>query len=75
MAPDPFEAGRLIYDARCASCHRMGSYDTRGYAGTLANRGSKLRENLGRLDGDMSGILLSADDIADLKSFLNGTLP
>jgi hypothetical protein len=71
----PWEPGRLLYDQRCGFCHSLSGYDATGFAGNLANRGNLLRADLGRISGSMTGITLTAGEIADLMYFLDGTRP
>jgi mono/diheme cytochrome c family protein len=64
-------AGQQIYDMRCMGCHSAGSHDTTGFAGDLAGRGNRLVNDLGQIDGAMSGLMLSDQEITDLAAFLN----
>jgi len=68
-APSAVEAGRTTYSARCASCHKAGSYDTSGFASDLRTKGGLLVPNLGDLDPLMSSITLSQKEIDDLRAF------
>jgi hypothetical protein len=68
--PSAIAAGRATYDARCASCHKAGSYDTSGFASDLRTKGGLLVTNLGSLDPVMAGITLSQTEIGDLQAFL-----
>ncbi len=65
-------AGQAIYDTRCGFCHGAGAHDTTNDSGgTIANRGSRLVNNLGALSGRMQGITLTSAEIADLRAFFN----
>lgn len=68
--PDP-NAGRDLYNRRCAGCHSAGGDDTSGFAGDLAGTGNRLVPNLGSLDGAMSGLTLTDEEIADLAAYLD----
>jgi len=68
-APSAVEAGRATYDARCASCHKAGSYDTMGFASDLRTKGELLVPNLGDLNPMMAAITLSQREIDDLRAF------
>lgn len=70
MGNSAIERGREIYDLDCASCHKAGSYDPNGFAGNLAGKGS-LPNDMGDIDGSMSGLVYSNDEIVDLLAFLN----
>jgi mono/diheme cytochrome c family protein len=67
--PSAIAAGRATYDARCASCHKAGSYDTSGFASDLRTKGGLLVTNLGSLDPGMAGITLSQTEIDNLQAF------
>lgn len=62
-------AGQTKYNDACASCHSLGSFDPSGLAGDLKDTGDDLVADLGSLDAGMSGLTLSAQEIADLKAF------
>ena len=67
-------AGQLVYDANCASCHMLGTYDTVGTEADLAGAGAQLTSaNRYPTPGvaGHQGIILSAPQIADLATFLN----
>lgn len=65
------DPGKVVYDSRCASCHRVGTYDASGSAPNLSRAGTKVD---GKFTAGLSGhksITLTAADIANLKTFLN----
>jgi mono/diheme cytochrome c family protein len=66
-APEDHVAGKAIYDANCASCHRLGSYDTEGKA--------NLKSRVGQIDPGFlahhHGGSLTPADVANLKSFVS----
>lgn len=62
-------AGQAKYNADCASCHSLGTFDPSGFAGDLKNTGDDLVADLGSLDALMAGLTLSAQEIADLNAF------
>jgi cytochrome c2 len=69
---DPLESGRVLYDARCASCHAVGSHDPIGEsAGDIINQGGNLTLDLGELSPAMTGITLTEQELADLAYFLD----
>jgi hypothetical protein len=70
MGPTAIERGRDLYDLDCASCHKAGSHDTRGFAGDLAGRGEKMRNDLGPIDESMEGLVYTNDEVADFVAFL-----
>ncbi len=55
----------------CMTCHLLGSVDTSGFAGDLKDHVDDITNDLGSLDAAMSGMMLSDQDIADLKSYIN----
>ena len=63
--------GRHDYDNRCSSCHAAGAHDPNGFAGDLAGKGDNLVPDLGTIDGDMDGILLSDSQLANMAAFLD----
>jgi mono/diheme cytochrome c family protein len=65
-----YEAGRVKYMAMCSGCHSAGKVDTSGTAGDLAGEAGDLVSDLGRVNAAMKGLMLSAQDILDLKAFL-----
>jgi mono/diheme cytochrome c family protein len=66
------EAGRALYDSDCSFCHSAGSHDPEGEsASNLAGDGDKLVADLGTLDESMDGMMLSAQEMADLAAFLD----
>jgi cytochrome c5 len=67
----PVPPGKAVYDNNCKRCHRLGSYDTSGGDPNLAGDGSKVD---GKFTAGRSGhknITLSAQQITDLKAFLD----
>ncbi len=75
LVPGVWEPGRLLYDDRCASCHRLAGYDATGYASDLDGRGNRLRRDLGTISGAMNGMTLSTMELEDLGWFLDGLVP
>ncbi len=68
-------AGQLIYEQQCASCHTLGSFDTDGFAGDLAQHGDELVNDLGTIDGAMDGLVLMDQELQDLATFLDSFTP
>jgi hypothetical protein len=70
--PTP-SAGQLIYDADCASCHKAGSYDTDGSNSDVIDTGFRLIADvsLSYLHPQMSGIILTQQEVDDLAAFLD----
>lgn len=65
--------GQEIYDAQCGFCHAAGAHDANAeLASDLAGDGALLVPDLGTIDGAMSGVLLTEQEIADLAAFLDG---
>jgi len=74
VAPPPTpSAGQLVYDAKCASCHKAGSYDTDGSNSDVIDTGFRLIANvsLSYLHPQMSGIILTQQEVDDLAAFLD----
>ena len=69
-APAP-TTGQGTYDANCASCHRLGTYDTSGSAPNLSGDGSEVDDEYRAGVSGHKGITLSATEISNLKTFLN----
>lgn len=63
-------AGQATYSNRCATCHSLGSFDSQGFAGDLANHSNQIVNNLSSINGAMSGITLTDTEIADLQAFI-----
>lgn len=59
--------GKAIYDANCAGCHKLGTYDTAGSAPDLSGSGSLVST---KFPGHM-GITLTSTQISDIAAFLN----
>lgn len=64
--------GQAKYDSSCASCHRMGSYDTSGTAPDLYQTTRVDSYYTAGVSGH-KGLTLSATDISNLKTFFAGT--
>lgn len=64
-------AGQVIYEDDCASCHRLGSFDTTGSFRDLSGAGDDLVNDLGTLSGLMSGLVYTDQELADLAAFLD----
>jgi cytochrome c5 len=61
QGPDPVPVdGQSVYDANCAGCHSLGSYDTSG-SPELAGKGSVVN---GKIGGGHMGVSLSGDETA-----------
>jgi len=69
-APTPV-TGQAVYDANCAGCHRLGTYDPSGSAPNLSGDGSRMEEEYSAGVSGHKGITLTATEISNLKSFLN----
>ncbi|MHC1698686.1 MAG: cytochrome c, partial [Geobacteraceae bacterium] len=69
-APAP-TTGQAVYDANCAGCHRLGTYDTSGSAPNLTGDGSDVDEEYTAGVRGHSGITLTSTQISNLKTFLN----
>ena len=63
--------GQQVYDNNCASCHRLGTYDTSGSAPNLSGDGSLVPGKYTAGVSGHKGITLSATDISNLQTFLN----
>jgi len=64
--------GAAVYDSRCQFCHSAGAHDmTGGPGGQLARKGSLLRNDLGSINLQMTGLTLTNAELADLAAFLN----
>jgi len=62
--------GKALYDADCAGCHRLGSYDTTGSAPDLY-QSTRVDSYYSAGSSGHKGLTLSATDISNLKAFLN----
>jgi mono/diheme cytochrome c family protein len=65
-APAKAVPGQALYDAHCASCHRMGSYDAKGRGPDLAGRRSLRAQFVSR----HAKVKLTDQEVADLRDFL-----
>lgn len=63
--------GKAVYDANCAGCHRLGTYDASGSAPNLSGDGSDVDEEYTAGVRGHQGITLTAEQISNLKTFLN----
>jgi len=64
--------GQQDYDDRCSFCHAAGAHDPDAeLAGDLAGKGDNLVPDLGTIDGDMDGIMLSDPELANMAAFLD----
>lgn len=64
--------GVSLYDTRCAGCHQLGTYDTSSGSGPdLARDGGAMNGTFTAGTPGHQNITLTADDIYDLKVFLN----
>ncbi len=68
-----FAAGQAQYDAECSDCHGAGSHDTSNGVKNLKGTGSKLVPVLGDI-AFMNNIVLSSQEILDLRAFLDSPL-
>jgi mono/diheme cytochrome c family protein len=70
--PDPTPVtGQTVYDNNCASCHRLGTYDTSGSAPNLSRYGSDVSEKYTPGVSGHRGITLTATELSSLSAFLN----
>ncbi|GFO67207.1 hypothetical protein GMLC_07860 [Geomonas limicola] len=71
-APAAASAAAPSYDAKCAACHALGSYDstTQG-ASDLALKGGKLTSQFGSDLPGHQGVTLSQGELSGLKVLLN----
>jgi len=65
------DIGQQIYDGTCSLCHKAGNHDGDGFAPDLAGKGNLVQQNLSSIDPQMTGIFLTADDVAAVRAFLN----
>jgi len=63
--------GQGVYDTNCASCHRLGTYDTSGTAPNLSGYGSDVSEKYTAGVSGHKGITMTATEISNLSTFLN----
>jgi mono/diheme cytochrome c family protein len=63
--------GQAVYDTNCASCHRLGTYDTSGSAPNLSGYGSDVSQKYTAGVRGHSGITMTATEISSLSTFLN----
>jgi mono/diheme cytochrome c family protein len=63
--------GQSVYDGNCSGCHRVGSYDPAGSAPDLSGEGSLVDGKFTAGVMGHMGITLSAQQITDVKAFLN----
>ena len=68
VTPPTALPGKSVYDANCAGCHRLGSYDAAGSAPNLSGKGGVIP---GKLAGGHMGMGLSPQQITDLSAFAN----
>lgn len=71
--PTPTPApGKAVYDANCAGCHKLGTYDAAGSAPDLSGKGTAVGGKFptAGVAGHM-GISLSATNLTDIKAFAN----
>jgi mono/diheme cytochrome c family protein len=66
-----FADGKAVYDQNCASCHRLGTYDTSGSAPNLLGKGSSIDSYYKAGVSGHKGITLSSTNITELKTFIN----
>ena len=67
-APTP-TTGQGIYDTKCASCHKLSTYDTSG--STDLYQSTRIDSYFTPGSAGHQGFTLSATDISNLKAFLN----
>jgi len=71
-APPLASAAAPSFDAKCAICHALGSYDTTpGAASDLALKGGKLNSGFGNDLPAHQGVTLSPSELSGLKVMLN----
>jgi mono/diheme cytochrome c family protein len=69
-------AGQTVYDAECAGCHRLGTYDANGFAADLAGTQASARfPTPGPGTGVHAGITLDAAELANLQAFIDAQSP
>ncbi|SNB44825.1 hypothetical protein [Geobacter sp. DSM 9736] len=62
------QAGKTIYDGRCAGCHKLGSYDTTGSYMDLMGTGNNIEA---KFSGSHNGITLAATESRDVRAFID----
>jgi mono/diheme cytochrome c family protein len=67
VAAKAADAGKAVYDTRCASCHTLGSYDTEGTERDLSRRGKKMTV---AFVAAHTGSSINDEELANLKAFL-----
>jgi mono/diheme cytochrome c family protein len=68
-------SGSTVYNNRCASCHRLGTYDTSGTAPNLLGDGSRIDSYYTAGRSGHRSITLTASEITALKAFINNPTP
>ena len=68
-------AGQLIYEQQCASCHKLGSLDAEGFASDLAQDGDDLVNDLETIDEAMAGLVFTDQELEVLATFLDSFTP
>ena len=70
IVPGSFDAGKAIYDAECASCHKAGSYDPTGSASDIYDDGEMVVPNLNSILGMEKVPSITPQEALDLRVFL-----
>jgi hypothetical protein len=52
-------------------CHSAGTYDPTGSFGNLAGKQARVVSDLGTISSLMNGIVLSPQEVLDMKAFLS----
>lgn len=64
--------GKAVYDANCAGCHSLGTYDAAGSAPNLSGAGTLISAKFPAAGvSGHKGITLSATNLTDIKAFVN----
>ncbi|AMV72020.1 hypothetical protein JCM30471_05190 [Desulfuromonas carbonis] len=68
--PDPTPApldGAVLYDGNCAGCHKLGTYDSVGFAPDLNNKSALIAA---KLAAGHNGVALAANEVAALVDWV-----
>ncbi|NVN93216.1 MAG: putative Ig domain-containing protein [Desulfuromonadales bacterium] len=75
FAAAAFADGASVYSSNCASCHRLGTYDTSGSAPDLLAKGSLISSYFTAGVSSHKSITLTAANITDITAFINNPTP
>ncbi len=67
--PTPAVDGQAVYQASCAGCHRVGTFDTAGFAPDLSGKGAMVPMKFA--GGSHNGQTLTPEEMTALSDFLN----